>query len=512
MFSSRDFFSNANVNPRPANRARAPRSHRAEPDKRAYNQGPSTANNKVPKAKNPKAKNPKAKKPTATIPKTAINSSSYAWDASSTGGYGSTFQNAPPHIPASSGAYAVSPPTPVYNSSSSDAFVDLSDLGYVRPRDISINPFINSYEDLIKMSAQPMPTSAEESTRIQQNYSAHDAEDDDDMQGLTRSQPQTNKPSLNKKLPILARRIQVSNGASALESLKQYSGDGNSVDEEYELDDQPISSKPSPVVKFSLPPSPSRAPGARSIAGSLEPYSAAEFEEDDYDKEPITTRRRAAPPRAHKRDRSLDSQSESGYSTETIAREVLRLQREKEASAARAPISISSGASGDDMDSEEDIDSVTEEGYMLAQVRELARQNVAHTRTRQGRSRHPWSDAASNLLIDYIQKYGTKWSQIVRAATLNIKGRNKLSDRANGEIVKRGQVAVKDRAINLKFCFLKSNLGEIALPLGFEHVPLRKKMKEELELLGVNFAQVTVQPPGRIFRPARARHTSRRAH
>ncbi|PVH69757.1 hypothetical protein DL98DRAFT_522014 [Cadophora sp. DSE1049] len=82
------------------------------------------------------------------------------------------------------------------------------------------------------------------------------------------------------------------------------------------------------------------------------------------------------------------------------------------------------------------------------------------------KGRRPWSDRDSNLLIRRIEKYGCAWATIYQLGKWD---------------VQRDQVALKDRARNMKVNMLKTGQP---LPLNWEQVPLGKK---EIALVKAKF-------------------------
>lgn len=82
------------------------------------------------------------------------------------------------------------------------------------------------------------------------------------------------------------------------------------------------------------------------------------------------------------------------------------------------------------------------------------------------KGRRPWSDRDSNLLIRRVEKYGCAWATIHQLGKWD---------------VQRDQVALKDRARNMKVNMLKTGQP---LPLNWEQVPLGKK---EIALVKARF-------------------------
>ncbi|KAH7317672.1 hypothetical protein BKA65DRAFT_514952 [Rhexocercosporidium sp. MPI-PUGE-AT-0058] len=102
-----------------------------------------------------------------------------------------------------------------------------------------------------------------------------------------------------------------------------------------------------------------------------------------------------------------------------------------------------------------------------AEISAAARYATARAKGVQApRGRTPWSEGDSNLLKRRIEKYGCAWSTIFQLGKWE---------------VPRDQVALKDRARNMKVNMLKSGMP---LPLNWEHVPLGKK---EIALVRAKF-------------------------
>jgi len=95
-------------------------------------------------------------------------------------------------------------------------------------------------------------------------------------------------------------------------------------------------------------------------------------------------------------------------------------------------------------------------------VANLARLNTARAAIskRERQTRVPWSEADAQFLINAIQEFGCSWSTI-----------NKLGDWE----FERDQVALKDKARNMKVAFLKSGVGLKDLPKNFDKIALGQK-------------------------------------
>ncbi|KAH8802710.1 hypothetical protein F5884DRAFT_802816 [Xylogone sp. PMI_703] len=94
-------------------------------------------------------------------------------------------------------------------------------------------------------------------------------------------------------------------------------------------------------------------------------------------------------------------------------------------------------------------------------VNELARLKTVQSKTSGPKKRTMWSDDDTDLLIDLIGEYGCSWS------LLEAMGKGKFE-------MERGQVALKDKARNIKVSYLKSRYP---LPKNFDKVPLGAKEK-----------------------------------
>ncbi|KAI9749922.1 MAG: hypothetical protein M1815_002115 [Lichina confinis] len=86
-------------------------------------------------------------------------------------------------------------------------------------------------------------------------------------------------------------------------------------------------------------------------------------------------------------------------------------------------------------------------------------------------TRKPWSAEATQRLIKYIEddRYQTSWAKIEHAQDPLLKG--------------RGQVALKDKARNIKFDYLKSG---VELPENFDRVALTRLQKDTLQKLEID--------------------------
>ncbi|PBP28541.1 MYB DNA-binding domain protein [Diplocarpon rosae] len=129
---------------------------------------------------------------------------------------------------------------------------------------------------------------------------------------------------------------------------------------------------------------------------------------------------------------------------------VARQEREE---AARARTEVQ-----DDDDDDDDVPPPT-----ATELSAAARSAVARSAgPRVYRGRIPWSDDDSARLEEGIEEYGCSWALIHNSRKWD---------------VDRGQVALKDRARNLKVQYLKNRM---VLPRGFDRVALGKKEKDQV--------------------------------
>ncbi|KAE9990459.1 hypothetical protein EG327_001361 [Venturia inaequalis] len=108
------------------------------------------------------------------------------------------------------------------------------------------------------------------------------------------------------------------------------------------------------------------------------------------------------------------------------------------------------------------------------QVKAMAKRNVALAKMGVApRKRKEWTAAEERQLQSLIIDYGTSWAQL---KAIDVEDENLLAD--------RDQVALKDKARNMKLAFLKAGL---ALPVNFEYVRLDKRGKGQLDALGIEY-------------------------
>ncbi|QDS75779.1 hypothetical protein FKW77_008818 [Venturia effusa] len=107
-------------------------------------------------------------------------------------------------------------------------------------------------------------------------------------------------------------------------------------------------------------------------------------------------------------------------------------------------------------------------------VQAVARRNVAKNKWGvEPRKRKAWTDAEEEQLRSLIIENGTGWAEL------------KQIDADDGNILAdRDQVALKDKARNMKLAYLKA---KIDLPVNFEYVPLDKKGRDMLDALGIEY-------------------------
>ena len=118
------------------------------------------------------------------------------------------------------------------------------------------------------------------------------------------------------------------------------------------------------------------------------------------------------------------------------------------------------------------------------QVRATAREKAAVNRPAKVQHRVRWTEEEENALIDYIERLGCSWAQIKRED-----GRWK-ADRAGeadfngpGFLMNRDQVALKDKARNMRFDYMKSGM---TLPPNFECVTLSSAQRQKLADMGID--------------------------
>lgn len=84
-----------------------------------------------------------------------------------------------------------------------------------------------------------------------------------------------------------------------------------------------------------------------------------------------------------------------------------------------------------------------------------------------------WSVEQEGKLIEYIEDYGCKWSEI-----------KKIDDSTEDNILAQWtQVDLKDKAINIRVDLLKSRTPE---PANFAYISLRQRDKDKLEAMGID--------------------------
>lgn len=93
-------------------------------------------------------------------------------------------------------------------------------------------------------------------------------------------------------------------------------------------------------------------------------------------------------------------------------------------------------------------------------------------------TRTRWTPTEEDALVDYIRRLGCSWSRI----------KKEDSDDTDDKVPPRwldgrDQVALKDKARNMKFDFIKAG---VQLPPNFEHVPLNARQKERLREIGID--------------------------
>ncbi|KAF8444420.1 hypothetical protein BGX38DRAFT_1197730 [Terfezia claveryi] len=115
------------------------------------------------------------------------------------------------------------------------------------------------------------------------------------------------------------------------------------------------------------------------------------------------------------------------------------------------------------------LDELHGEGEMTGErIRYLAATNRQRTIAKRARERTAWSEEEEKKLVELIGLYGCRWSLIEHEASELFAG--------------RGQVALKDKARNMKFALLKSGLP---LPPNFENVTMNRRLLLDLERMGI---------------------------
>ncbi|KIV88212.1 hypothetical protein PV10_09129 [Exophiala mesophila] len=91
--------------------------------------------------------------------------------------------------------------------------------------------------------------------------------------------------------------------------------------------------------------------------------------------------------------------------------------------------------------------------------------------------RIPWSEQETERLIEMVGHFHTQWSAIMKRDLVHEDG---------PRLQNRNQVALKDKARNIKMDFLKSRR---ALPPGFEDVSITARDRENLMMMGVHLSE-----------------------
>ncbi|KAL8987041.1 MAG: hypothetical protein Q9177_003720 [Variospora cf. flavescens] len=93
--------------------------------------------------------------------------------------------------------------------------------------------------------------------------------------------------------------------------------------------------------------------------------------------------------------------------------------------------------------------------------------------------RTPWSEEETDRLLDLIADHGISWSYL---KTMD-------EDHAQGSLFRnRDQVALKDKARNMKADYLKSG---VPLPLNFDLIPLSNALVQKLAAVGIRYDPAT---------------------
>ncbi|ERF71417.1 hypothetical protein EPUS_08686 [Endocarpon pusillum Z07020] len=106
-------------------------------------------------------------------------------------------------------------------------------------------------------------------------------------------------------------------------------------------------------------------------------------------------------------------------------------------------------------------------------MRARARDPTVAMKPRKLQTRTPYTPAEEARLIELIEEYGTSYTLIKQLDEQHEDG---------PLLLEKSQVQLKDKAQELKFQFLKTGAP---LPANFDTIPLRNRLKEQLEALGV---------------------------
>lgn len=118
----------------------------------------------------------------------------------------------------------------------------------------------------------------------------------------------------------------------------------------------------------------------------------------------------------------------------------------------------------------------------MADFQAEARARTAESKEYYGRRQNiqvrvPWNDLESDRLVEMVARQGTKWARIL----------HEDANHDDGPLLQsRSQVALKDKARNMKVLYLKTRK---LLPPGFEFVSIGQRMINELRDLGIDYVE-----------------------
>ncbi|TKA77884.1 hypothetical protein B0A49_01680 [Cryomyces minteri] len=98
--------------------------------------------------------------------------------------------------------------------------------------------------------------------------------------------------------------------------------------------------------------------------------------------------------------------------------------------------------------------------------------------------RRAWTDEEVNALLNLIAEYGPRYSMI-----------KKIDTDGDNVLVDRDQTALRNKAENMKFDFIKSGqAGDtgMGLPTNFHLVPLKRRQLEQLQKFGIDLEQAAI--------------------
>ncbi|KEF58653.1 uncharacterized protein A1O9_06579, partial [Exophiala aquamarina CBS 119918] len=112
-----------------------------------------------------------------------------------------------------------------------------------------------------------------------------------------------------------------------------------------------------------------------------------------------------------------------------------------------------------------------------AEARAMTAESKDYYGPRTVQVRIPWNDLESDRLIEMVARQGTKWARILHEDAIH----------EDGPLLQnRSQVALKDKARNIKILYLKTRRR---LPPGFESVSIGQRQINELKDLGIDYIE-----------------------